>query len=314
MNNTQIHLLILLLCSTSICLAQDYKTKMTVAQDGSGDFTSIQAAIAATKAFPDERFTLYVMNGIYKEKVTLYFWNTHVSLIGENRDSTIITFDDNFNRLNKGRNSTFHSYTFLVDDNDFHAENLTIENSSGPVGQSVALHIAADRVSFTNCTIKGYQDTMCLAGEGFRSHFKNCFISGSTDFIFGEGTALFEDCEIHSHTNSYITAASTPENIDYGFVFKNCTLTAATDMSEVYIGRPWRKYARTVFIDCELGAYILPEGWDNWGKETNEKTAFYSEYGSYGPGANLEQRVSWSHKLTLAQMNEYTREHVLSGW
>jgi len=267
MNNIQINLPTLLVFSTCLSHAQDYKTKMTVAQDGSGDFSTIQDAIDATKAFPDERITLYVMNGVYKEKVSLYSWNTHVSLIGENRDSTIITFNDNFNKLNKGRNRTFHRYTFLVDGNDFHAENLTIENSSGPVGQAVALHVAADRVSFTNCTIKGYQDTMYLAGEGFRSHFKNCFISGSTDFIFGEGTALFEDCEIHSLTNSYIPAASTPENIDYGFVFKHCTLTAAADVDKVYLGRPWRKYTRTVFIDCELGAHILPEGWDNWGED-----------------------------------------------
>ncbi len=307
-------LLTSLLALANTASAQDYQTQMTVAQDGSGDFTSIQAAIDASKTFPYERITIHVKNGIYKEKVEVYPWNPNISMIGESRDGTIITFDDYFDKMQKGRNSTFHTYTLRVRGNDFHAENLTIINSSGPVGQAVALHVEADRVSFVNTTLKGYQDTLYLAGEGYRSYFRDCLIEGSVDFIFGEGTALFENCEIKSLTDGYVTAASTPQGVDYGFVFKHCRLTADDDVDKVYLGRPWRKYAKTVFMNSDLGAHIVPAGWDHWENQANKETVFYAEYANTGLGAHRSDRVPWSKQLSGDEARKYTMENIFRGW
>lgn len=307
-------LLTLLLTLSPFVFAQEYRTEMTVAIDGSGDFTSIQEAINATKCFPHERITIHVKNGVYREKVEVYSWNTRISLIGESRQGTVITYDDYFDKIDKGRNSTFHTYTLLVRGNDFHAENLTIINSSGPVGQAVALHVEADRVSIVNTTIRGYQDTLYLAGEGFRSYFRDCYVEGSIDFIFGEGTALFEDCEIRSLTNGYVTAASTPKSEAFGLVFKNTRLTAAPDVDKVYLGRPWRPHAKTVFLNSELGEHILAQGWHNWDSKTNESTAYYAEHGNTGPGSETDQRVSWARQLTESSAKNYTLQDIFRDW
>lgn len=290
------------------------QTEYTVSKDGSGDFTSIQAAVDASKSFPPERITIYIKNGVYIEKVKVHSWNTKMSFIGENKDSTIISWNDHFDKINRGRNSTFHTYTLLVDANDFRAENLTVENTAGEVGQAVALHIKGDRVSFKNCKLLGNQDTVYLAGEGSRQYFSNCYIEGTTDFIFGESTAFFEDCIIHSKKNSYITAASTPENVEYGFVFKNCKLTAKPDVTEVYLGRPWRDYAKTVFLNTEMGSHILPAGWHNWNKPEAEKTVFYAEFENTGPGYTPNKRVKWSHHLKQQEAQYYKKAIIFDGW
>jgi len=306
--------LILLWMLPRTVLGQDYPTQITVALDGSGDFTSIQQAIYATKAFPYERITIRIKNGVYREKVEVFSWNPGVSFIGESRDGTIISYDDHFDKLNLGRNSTFHTYTLRVSGNDFHAENLTIANTSGPVGQAVALQVEADRASFVNVSLKGFQDTLYLAGEGHRTLFRDCDIEGTTDFIFGAGTALFEDCEIRSLADSFITAASTPAQAEFGFVFRNCELTAAPGVERVYLGRPWRRHANTVFLKSRLGDHILPEGWDNWNSPANEATAFYAEFGNRGPGAKTDERVGGSRQLSEQQAARYTREAILRGW
>jgi pectinesterase len=289
------------------------KYDFIIAKDGSGDFTTIQSAIEACKSFPYQRIKLFIKNGVYHEKVFIPSWNTKISLIGESKDSTIITYDDYFKKINKGPNSTFYTATVLVQANDFHAENITIENSAGPVGQAIALAVEADRCAFVNCKLIGSQDTLYVAGENARQYFNSCYIEGTTDFIFGEAIALFEKCTIKSKSNSYITAASTPENISYGLVFKSCVLTSAPEINKVYLGRPWRKYAKTVFINCNMGAFISAEGWDNWKNPDNEKTVFYAEYESKGPGANAKQRVSWSHQLSTEQASKYTIENIFRG-
>lgn len=294
--------------------ARDYPVELTVALDGSGDFSSIQAAIDATKSFPGERITIRIKNGTYREKVEVFAWNSRVSLVGESRDGTVIIYDDSFSTINRGRNSTFHTYTLKVSGNDFHAENLSIVNSAGPVGQAVALHLEADRAAFINVSIKGHQDTLYVAGEGSRSYFRHCYIEGTTDFIFGAGTALFENCEVRSLGNSYITAASTPKNQAYGLVFQRCRLTADPGVNAVYLGRPWREYARTVFLNSEFGDHIVAAGWHNWDRESNEKTAFFAEFGNGGPGADTSQRVPWSKKLNDDTADTYSRENVLAGW
>jgi pectinesterase len=284
---------------------------IVVDQKGSGNFVTIQEAINSVQSFPYQRITIFIKNGIYKEKVKIHAWNPKLSLIGESREGTIISYDDYFNKIGLGRNSTFYTYTMLVEGNDFFAKNLTIQNTSGEVGQAVALNVNADRVFFTNCSFLGNQDTLYTSGEGTKNYFSNCFIEGTTDFIFGDATVLFENCEIHSEKNSYVTAASTPQGTAFGYVFKGCKLTAAEGVSQVFLGRPWRIYANTVFMNCEMGKHILPQGWENWSKPEAEKTAFYAEYNCTGLGFQPQKRVSWSHQLTKKESEKYTPEAIL---
>lgn len=292
--------------------AQNYKTRFTVAKDGSGDFSSIQSAVDACKSFPDDRITIYVKNGVYKEKITIPSWNTKISLVGENKDSTVITYGDYFGKIGRGPNSTFHTATVTVLANDFEAKNLTIENSAGPVGQAIALAVIANRCFFENCRLLGNQDTLYAAGEGAAQYYRNCYIEGTTDFIFGEATAVFDSCTLMSKAGSYITAASTPQHVRYGFVFRNCSLEAAPGVNKVFLGRPWRRYAKVVFINCRMGAFIRAEGWDNWRSPSNENTVFYAEYNSTGAGANPSKRVGWSRQLSAKEAKKYTVENVFT--
>lgn len=280
--------------------------------NGSGDFTRIQDAINAARSFPEKRITVFIKNGTYHEKIKIHAWNTKIALIGESREKTKITFDDHFKKINVGRNSTFHTYTLLIEGDDCIIKNLTIENASGEVGQSIALNVNANRVTVTNCSLLGNQDTLYTSGEGSKNYFKNCYIEGTTDFIFGDATAYFEDCILHSKSNSFITAASTPANKEFGYVFKNCRLTANETANKVYLGRPWRIYAKTVFIDCEMGKHIVPEGWHNWSKPEAEKTAFYAEYNCSGMGYTPKKRIAWSHQLSKKEAKKYTIENILN--
>ncbi|WP_321288891.1 pectinesterase family protein [uncultured Sunxiuqinia sp.] len=301
-----------LLLLSSVLMAASYETEITVAQDGSGDYTTIQDAIDACKAFPDERVTVFVKNGMYHEKVKIPACNTNLSLIGESAEKTIISYDDYFDTIDRGRNSTFYTYTLKVEADDFYAENLTIANTAGPVGQAVALHVVGDRSTFKNCRLLGHQDTLYTAGEKSRQYFTECYVEGTTDFIFGNSTVLFNACTIHSLADSYVTAASTVKGKAYGYVFRNCKLTAAEGVSKVYLGRPWRDYAKVVFMNCELGRHILPKGWANWSGTNRDQTAYYAEYKNVGPGFQPEKRIEWTHLLTDKEASEYTIENILS--
>jgi len=301
---------ILFMCA-HVLLSAQYETSIYVSQNGSGDYVSIQAAVDAAKSFPDKRITIYISAGIYEEKVHVEEWNSNLTLKGEDPLTTIIRWHDHFEKIDRGRNSTFHTATLTVRADNFRAENLTIENTAGPVGQAIALSLEADRVIIENCRITGHQDTLFADGANARQYFRDCYIEGTTDFIFGGATALFEDCIIHSLANSFITAASTPRGRKYGFVFLNCSITAETGIDSVYLGRPWRDYAKTVFIGCELGSHIRRGGWDNWSTPSREKTAFYAEYDNSGPGSDISGRVPWSHRLTKAASKDYSRQKIL---
>ncbi|WP_255539699.1 pectinesterase family protein [Parapedobacter sp. ISTM3] len=210
---------------------------------------------------------------------------------------------------------TSGSSSFFVFGDGFYAENITFENSAGPVGQAVAVRVSADRVFFNRCRFLGHQDTLYPQLDGSRQYYKDCYIEGTTDFIFGAATALFQSCEIHCKPGgSYITAASTPDTVQYGFVFKNCIVGGEAPPQSTYLGRPWRPYAKTVFMDCRMSEQIRPEGWHNWGKASNEQTAGYAEYNNHGEGALRGRRVSWAHELTAAQAEYYTEERILDGW
>jgi beta-xylosidase len=281
-----------------------------VAQDGSGDFTTIQAAVDAVRDYTPIPRKIFIRNGVYHEKLLIPSWKTGITLIGESVEGTIIDYDD---YSGKGDLNTFTSYTARISGNDIHVENVTFRNSAGPVGQALALFVEGDRVVFRNCRFIGNQDTIFAAGEGSRQYFVDSYIEGTTDFIFGPATVYFENCEIHSKSDSYITAASTPEGVRYGFVFQGSRLTAEPGVKRVYLGRPWRDHARTVFLNSWMGPHIRPEGWHNWSRPVTERTAFYAEFGNTGPGAARDGRVPWSKELTAAQAADYTREKVLCG-
>lgn len=298
-----------------------YPSHFTVAQDGSGDFKTIQEAVNAVRDLSQQQVTIFIKKGIYHEKLVIPSWKTKISLVGEDEQQTIISNNDYSGKpvpggrdmFGKDKFTTYTTYTVLVQGNDFHAENLTIENSSGRVGQAVALHVEGDRCSVKNCRLLGNQDTLYAATENSRQYYSNCFIQGTTDFIFGEATAVFDHCIIKSLTNSYITAPSTTPRQQFGFVFLDCKLIADTGAKKVHLGRPWRPYARSVYIRTEMGAHIVPTGWDNWRNPENEKTAYFAEYESTGLGANPSARAAWSHQLTNKEAKKYTVKNILSG-
>lgn len=300
-------------------IARIYR-RITVAQDGSGDFKSIQEAVNSTRDLGPDYVRIFIKKGIYNEKITIPAWKRKIALIGENRDEVVLLHSDysgKIDTLNQKVINTFTSATLKVEGRDFYAENLTIQNTWCENGQAVALHAAGDRSVFKNCKILGCQDTVYSAGEDNRMLFENCYIEGTTDFIFGQATAFFENCEIKSLADSYVTAASTPASQQFGLVFSNCTLTADFAVSKVYLGRPWRPYAKTVFINCTLGAHILPEGWEVWDGDAmfphKERTVFYAEYNSSGKGAKPEKRVWWSHQIYENELPQYTKASVLKG-
>jgi pectinesterase len=265
----------------------------------------------AVRDFMQVEATIFIKNGTYKEKLLIPSQKTHITLLGESRDGVIITYGDYSGDAEK--HTTYTSSTVRVQGNDFRAENITFENSAGRVGQAVALHVEGDRATFRNCRMLGNQDTLFLAIENSRQYYQDCYIEGTTDFIFGASTAVFERCTIYSKNDSYITAASTTPHQKYGLVFLNCTLTAAPEAKKVYLGRPWRPHARTVFLNTEMGAHITPVGWDNWRSPENEKTAYYAEYQSKGPGTNAKGRAPWSRQLSGKEAKQYTLDKIFAG-
>ena len=282
---------LLLLAAIPSMHSAEYMREITVAADGSGDFKTITEALEAIRAYMDYRVTVNIKNGEYHEKLIIPSWLENVDFIGEDPEKTIITYNDNANLDNMG---TFRTYTMRVDGCDMTFKNLTIRNNAGRVGQAVALHTEGTGLTFENCRFLGDQDTLFLAGHDSELKFDDCYVEGTTDFIFGPATAFFSDCEIHSKADSYITAASTPQDVEIGFVFRNCRLTADPNVKKVYLGRPWRPYAYTAFIDCEMDGHITPAGWDNWRNPDNEKTARYIESGRRGAGSDTARRVSWA--------------------
>lgn len=283
---------------------------------GAGDFKMVQEAIDAVPDLRRNETRILIKNGIYKEKLVLPGSKTNVTFIGEDVEKTIITYDDFASRHNRFGEEvgTSGSSGFFVFGDGFTAKNITFENSAGPVGQAVAVRVDGDKVMFENCKFLGFQDTLYPHGRDSRQYYKNCYIEGTTDFIFGWSTAVFEDCEIYSKEGGhYITAASTEKDASHGFVFINCELTGNAPEESVFLGRPWRNYAQTVFINTKMGKHIKKEGWHNWNKPEAEETVFYAEFNSTGPGAAPEARVDWSHQLTKEQAEKYTVENILSG-
>jgi pectinesterase len=288
----------------------------TVAPNGDGQFKSIQDAIyAAPQGLPsaERPWVIHVKPGVYKELIYVQRERRFIKLEGEDPAKTIITFDLNANLPGPDGKpiGTFRTPTVQVDGDGFVAENITFENSAGPVGQALALRVDGDRVSFRNCRFLGWQDTILL-NRG-RQYFENCYIAGHVDFIFGGATAFFERCHIHCLRDGYITAASTPADQPFGFVFSNCKITGETPAVKAYLGRPWRAYGATIFLNTEMSEVVRPAGWHNWTGPEREKTARYAEFNSGGPGAQTQARVAWARQLTQAEANAISLEKVLGA-
>ena len=290
----------------------DNPDTIVVARDGTGNFRNVDEAIDVCRAFMDYHKVIFVKRGVYKEKLIIPQWLQNIEIVGEDRDETIITWDDHANIKTQERPQgmgTFRTYTLKVEGNDITFRNITIENNSARLGQAVALHTEGDRLLFVNCRLLGNQDTVYTGVAGTRLYFDHCYIEGTTDFIFGPSTAWFEQCDIYCKANSYITAASTPKDVKYGYVFNQCNVTCAEGVEKVYLGRPWRDYGYTLFMHCTLPRQIRPEGWHHWQKE-REQTARYLEFENTGEGADTSRRAAWSRQLTKKEVKEITIENI----
>ena len=291
----------------------DNPDTLFVARDGTAEFRNVADAIEVCRAFMDYHKVIFVKRGTYKEKLIIPSWLDNIEIVGEDVEQTIITFDDHANIRLAGTEQgmgTFRTYTLKIEGNGITVKNITIENNSARLGQAVALHTEGDRLRFIGCRFLGHQDTIYTGKAGTRLYFENCYIEGTTDFIFGPSTAWFESCTIKSKANSYVTAASTPKDVEFGYVFNRCRLIADEGINKVFLGRPWRPYAYTVFMNCELGRHIVPAGWHNWGNAANEQTARYLEYNNSGEGAATTQRAPWSRQLSKKEAAAITPQRV----
>lgn len=299
----------------------DNPDTLVVSRDGTGQFRNISDAIEVCRAFMEYHKVIFVKKGIYKEKLVVPQSLTNIEICGEDRDNTIITWDDHANILaditpltaqgDVKKIGTFRTFTLKIEGSHITLKNITIENNAARLGQAVALHTEGDCLTFINCRFLGNQDTVYTGNAKTRLFFNNCYIDGTTDFIFGPSTAWFENCDIFCKANSYITAASTPQDVPYGYIFNKCRITTDANVDKVYLGRPWRDYGYTLFMNCELPRQILPEGWHQWRPEA-VKTARYLEYNNRGDGAATDKRVSWSRQLTKKEAQMITREAVFA--
>jgi pectinesterase len=301
---------------------------IVVAADGSGDVRSVQEAFAAVTDNSPERTIIHLKPGTYDGQKILAREKRNVTLRGEQAETTILTWHANTNEEQPPGTHPRHKGTALVVlADDFRADRLTFQNTSGDHGQALALRIDGDRAVVTNSRLLGWQDTVML--NNGRHYFRDTYIEGRVDFIYGSATAVFERCEIKSKNGGYVTAASTPPERAHGFVFINSRLTSdpapwvdptgktpakvSASAPLAYLGRPWRPYGSVTFVNTEMGAHIHPAGWHNWGKLENESTARYAEYNSRGPGAGRSARVAWSRQLSASEAEQFTAARILAG-
>ncbi len=292
-------------------------TVIRVAQDGSGNYKTVQEALNAVPVKNKSPLIIYIRNGVYREKLYIDSLKSFVTLIGENKFNTILTYDDHTGKLSpKGDTiNTRTSWSFKILADNFTAENITFQNDAEfTAGQAVAVESDGDKAIFRNCRFIGNQDVLFTNNDMSRQYFENCYIEGTTDFIFGSSTVWFEKCHIHSKKNSHVTAASTPKEKEFGYIFNECILTGDTSLHNVSLGRPWRPYAHVVYMHCFIGQHIKAEGWSNWNQTENYKTTRYAEYKNYGASVNPAARVSWAKQLTNEEVKKITITNVFNDW
>jgi len=291
--------------------------KKTVAQDGSGDYRTVQEAFDGIPSNNKKSIFIFIKKGIYKEKLVLDSSKKFVTLAGEDKFNTILTYDDHTGKVSPGGDTinTRTSHSFLIRADNFRATDITFQNDAGfNAGQAVAVESDGDKAVFINCRFIGFQDVLFTNNEHSRQYYENCYIEGTTDFIFGSAAAWFQQCHIHSKKNSHVTAAATPKNNPFGYVFYDCILTGDTSVHNGSLGRPWRPYASVTYLYCYMGEHIKAEGWSNWNNTDSYKTARYAEYKNYGPSADTGKRVGWSKQLTDEEAKKYTVKNIFGDW
>lgn len=291
--------------------------QITVAADGSGNYKTVQEAFNAIPLNNKTKITVFIKSGIYKEKLLLDSSKNFVTVIGENKFNTILTYDDHTGKRSPKGDiiNTRTSCSFKMVADDFTAENLTFQNDAGfSAGQAVAVESDGDKAIFRNCRFLGFQDVLFTNSDKSRQYYENCYIEGTTDFIFGSATVWFEKCHIHSKKDSHVTAASTPQGNKFGYIFNECVLTGDTSVRNASLGRPWRPYASVTYIHCFIGEHIRQEGWSNWNNTENYKTTRYAEYKNYGASADPSKRVPWSKQLSDEEMKNYTIKNIFGNW
>ena len=299
--------LCLVLCPGAARAAYDF----VVAQDGSGDFTTVQAAILAVPSDLLTRTTIFIKAGTYREKISVPKTKPNVTLIGEDRDTTILTYDDHATvNPDESVTGTEDTPTFFIKSRAFAAEHITFANTAGDVGPAIAVWVHGTRCHFRDCAFLGYQDTICLYGK--LVYFKHCYIEGAIDIVFGPSTAVFQQCAIHCLDSGFLTAAATPDGRQYGFVFLRCTISGDAPAGSVFLGRPWGDDANVVFSHCDMDEEIAPEGWDDWDDEGTQQTAFFAECASTGAGADPADRVDWSHQIAPDDADDYVVSKVFN--
>lgn len=309
-----------LFCSIIFCLCFSVvfsQKKIIVSKDGKGDYKTVQAALDAIPCNNNEPVNIFIKKGIYREQITVDARKNFITLIGEEKEEVTVTYNNHAGTIlpNGDTLNTWTCATAFIYANNFSAENIHFENNAGfTAGQAVALRAEGNRLAFKNCKFTGFQDVLFLSGNGVKHYFEDCYIEGTTDFIFGAATAVFNNCHIHSKKNSHVTAASTNSIIPFGFVFFNCTLTADSALKNVSLGRPWSPTASVTYINCIIGKHIITEGWNNWKNPNNEATARFAEYRSKGVGAAPEGRVIWSKQLTDEEVKKYSINNILGQW
>lgn len=312
-----------------------------IAADKTGDYVSVTEALSSIPDTYTDKVTVFIHKGVYRERITIA--RPCITFVGDSPEDTVLTYDLYARmRMEDGmKRGTFRTYTCLIDTHDVTFRNLTVANTAGPgptAGQAIALYADGDRLMFDNCRFLGNQDTLFtgplppreIEPGGFvgpkqfaprlngRHYYRNCYIEGDIDFVFGSATAYFERCEFFSKdigqaVNSYVTAASTPQGQPYGYVMDGCRFTGSCPPATAYLGRPWREYAKTVLINCHMDSHICPEGWHDWGKTEARSTCCYAEYNSTGAGASADSRPGWVRTLSKEQAALYSRVAVLNG-
>lgn len=286
---------------------------IVVAKDGSGNYTTVQAAVNAAPSNSSTRTTIYIKNGSYYEVITVPTNKTNLTFIGQSNTGTILTYDNYASKINPATGAeygTSGSASTFINGAGFYALNIAFANSAGPVGQAVAVRSTADKAIFKNCRFLGYQDTY-YAHSG-RSYHEACYFEGSTDFIFGGAISFFENCDIYSKGGTSLTAANTAQHIAYGYVFNNCRITGAgSNITD--LGRPWGAYASVTFRNTSMTNTIKAAGWNDWGNAANQATARFNEYANSGAGYVPASRPSWVHILTSTQAASYTMLNVLKA-
>jgi pectinesterase len=306
-------ILIFILCTIFVSNSFGVTYNATVAKDGTGNYTTVQAAFNAAPSNSTTRWVIYIKNGTYKEMLSLASGKNNITIYGESKTGVILTYDNYSGKINSSTGvaySTSTSASTYIYGTDFYAYNISFQNSAGAVGQALAIYVKGDRAVFNNCQFLGNQDT--YYGHNARNYFYNCYFEGTTDFIFGSSIAWYESCQIYCKGGTSITAASTEPYVPFGYVFNKCTITGA-GTATTDLGRPWQPYASVAYINSSLSGVIKLTGWNDWGNTANDATARFGEYNNTGAGSSMTSRPSWVKRITASEAASYTVLNVMKG-